>query len=112
MTTDERARRIGLNEAVFREVNERVEALNRDLGVPDDRLELLCECGDPGCVERISMTIAAYADLRSDSRQFSVVPGHDLPEVETVVVEHGDYDVVMKHAGEPARVAEETDRRN
>jgi hypothetical protein len=112
MTTDERVRRIGLNEAVFREVNDRVEELNRDLGVPDDRLELLCECGDPGCVERISMTISAYAALRADSRQFAVVPGHDLPEVETVVFEHGDYDVVRKHAGEPTRVAEETDPRS
>jgi hypothetical protein len=30
--------------------------------------------------------------------------------VETVVGEHGEYAVVMKHPGEPARLAEETDR--
>jgi hypothetical protein len=111
VTVDERARRIGLNEAVFREVNERVDALNREFGVEDERLELVCECGDPSCVDRISMTTAAYTDLRSDSRLFAVVPGHELPEVETVVAERGDYDVVMKHSGVPARVAEQTDRR-
>jgi hypothetical protein len=41
----ERARRIGLTEAMFREINERLEALaektNAQLGV----LQLVCECG-------------------------------------------------------------------
>ena len=108
---DERARRIGLNEAVFREVNERVDALNRELGGDDERLDLLCECGDATCVDLISMTTGAYQDLRSDGRLFAVVPGHDVPEVETVVADHGTYAVVMKRPGVPAEVAEETDPR-
>ena len=42
-----REERIGLNEAVFREVNERIEDLAEtfDLKAP---LDLICECGDAG----------------------------------------------------------------
>jgi hypothetical protein len=110
--SDERARRIGLNETVFREVNERVDGLAHDFGVDDEPLELLCECGDAGCVERISMSTAAYRELRSDSTTFAIVRGHDAPDLETVVSERDGFDVVRKHPGDPARLASETDRRD
>ena len=87
-----------------------MEGLARDFGVDDEPLELLCECGDPACTERISMGGDAYRDLRADSTRFAVVPGHELPEVETVVAHAEGYDVVEKHPGEPARIAEQTDR--
>jgi hypothetical protein len=108
---DERTRRIGLNEALFREVNERVDSLARGFGIDDDRLELLCECGDPSCVDRIAMPAGEYAQLRADSRTFAVVPGHDIPDVERVVERHDGYDVVMKEAADAVRIAEETDPR-
>jgi hypothetical protein len=41
---DERERRIGLNEALFREVNEAVSDINADFEAPD--FEIVCECGD------------------------------------------------------------------
>jgi hypothetical protein len=108
---DERARRIGLNEAVFREVNERVEGLARDFGVDDEPLQLLCECGHASCVERISMSLADYRELRSDSTTFALVPSHEIPDVERVVDRREGYHVVQKHAGDPARIAEKTDTR-
>jgi hypothetical protein len=108
---DERARRIGRNEALFREVNERVEGLARDFGVEDEPLELLCECGNADCVERIRMATPEYRELRSDATRFAVVPGHGQPDVERVVDRRGGYDVVQKHAGEPARIAAETEPR-
>ena len=108
----ERTRRIGLNEAVFREVNERVDALNRDFGVDDERIEILCECGDPECVERIEIDPAQYRELRADGRRFAVLRGHEAPDVETVVAEREGYDVVQKHPGEAARLAESTDPRS
>ena len=107
----ERARRIGLNEAVFREVNERVEALARGFRIEHERIEVLCECGDQRCTDRIAMTLPEYEHVRADSRTFAVVPGHEIPDVERVVERLEGYDVVMKHPGEPARVAEETDTR-
>ena len=108
---DERTRRIGLNEAVFREVNERVDGLAREFDVADRPLDLLCECGHAQCVERISMSSEEYSELRSDSTRFAIVPGHEVPDVETVVARREGYFVVQKHAGDPARLAEETDRR-
>lgn len=107
---DERTRRIGLNEALFRDVNQRVEALAEGFGLTEERIEVLCECGDQKCMDRIEMTLPAYRHVRADSRTFAVLPGHEQPDVERVVQRQEGFDVVMKHPGEPSRLAEETDR--
>jgi len=107
----ERARRIGLNEAVFREVNERLSDLEQRFHVSAGDLELVCECGDADCTERIRVDQPAYAELRSDPRLFAVVRGHEEADVEEVIEQRGAYDVVRKHEGVPAQVAAETDRR-
>jgi hypothetical protein len=60
---DERERRLGLNEALFREVNERLQGLNEAFGAVTNRIELVCECADPGCAERITLTLKEYEDL-------------------------------------------------
>jgi hypothetical protein len=108
----ERGERIGLNEAVFREVNERISDLAGQFGLEEQPLDLVCECGDPACVERISMSRDAYEQLRSDSTHFAVFPGHELPDVEDVIARNGTYDVVRKHEGGPAEIAQRTDPRS
>jgi hypothetical protein len=108
----ERAERIGLNEAVFREVNERISDLAGQFGLDQEPLDLVCECGDPACVERISISRDAYEQLRSDPTHFAVFPGHEQPDVESVVERNGPYDVVRKHEGGPAEVARGTDPRS
>jgi hypothetical protein len=106
-----REERIGLNEAVFREVNERIERLAETFDLRTQSLDLICECGDATCVERISMTHAEYQELRSDPHQFAVHPGHENPDVETVVARLKNYDIVRKNTGVPAQIAEQTDPR-
>jgi hypothetical protein len=106
-----RGARIGLNKAVFREVNERIEDLAETFKLNQEPLDLICECGDGACVQRVSMTRAEYEQLRSDSRQFAVHPGHELPEVETIVAQRKGYNVVRKDEGVPEQVAEKTDPR-
>jgi len=108
---DERAERIGLNEALFREVNERVKAINTGFGEPLPETDFVCECGLDSCTERVRMTLPAYEALRADPTHFAVRPGHQIPDVETVVEEHDDYVVVEKDPGGPARLAAETDPR-
>jgi hypothetical protein len=110
---NERTRRVGKNEAVFREINEQVEGLNRGLAdISDNRMHIVCECGDLLCVERLVIPLPKYEEIRSDSALFFIKPGHVKPDVEDLV-EHGDvYDVVRKHPGEAERVAEETDPRS
>jgi hypothetical protein len=108
----DRDARIGLNEAVFREVNERINDLAENLGLDQQALDLVCECADPNCVERVSMSRAEYEELRSESTHFAVHIGHQQPEVEDVIAERRTYFVVRKREGEPAEVARETDPRS
>lgn len=108
----ERARRIGLNESVFRRVNEQIEELSERLGQPLGRpLDLICECGNIDCAERIRMRPDLYERLRADPVLFAVVPGHEQEDVEEVVSRAGGYDVVRKRSGVPEHVARETDTR-
>lgn len=104
-------RRLALNEAAFRAVNERIERLTASFASPLRTMAIVCECGDGGCIEQIEITVSAYERVRSDGRQFIVVPGHDLPGIEAVVAEGPGYDVVRKREGTPAETAELTDPR-
>jgi hypothetical protein len=108
---DERARKIGLNEAVFRQVNERIQDVAQTFGLGDRTLDLVCECGDGSCTLQIRMTTEEYEAMRGDPTLFAVSPGHEMPDVEDVVEKHDGYDVVRKHAGDPAEIAKSTDPR-
>jgi hypothetical protein len=101
-----------MNEAVFREVNERIEDLADRFELKDEPLDLVCECGDADCVRRISMTRAEYEKLRSNPQHFAVHPGHEYPEVEDVVERRKGYDIVAKNSGVPEQIAEQTDPRS
>jgi hypothetical protein len=107
---DERVRRIGLNEAVFRQVNERIEDLADSFGL-GEKLDLICECGNASCTSRIEMDHKAYEKLRSDAQTFAVVSGHEIRDVEVIVERHKTYDVVRKTADDAQEVAEATDQR-
>ena len=104
----EREERLGKNEAVFREVNERI----RDVTIVPAETQFLCECADASCTAPVSMTLTAYESVRANPRHFLVVPGHEVLEVEDVVEEHAAFTVVRKKAGDPADVAIATDPRS
>jgi hypothetical protein len=102
---DVREKRLGLNEAVFREVNERITGLAKlfKWGEPEP-LDLVCECRNATCVQRIEITRAEYKAVRAVDTQFALYPGHADPEIERVVSSHKGYDVVAKQ-GDAAEVA-------
>ena len=109
MTENDRDRvskdRFARNEAIFREVNERVA----DVKDSEARMtDFLCECGNLDCVEEISLTDAEYTKIRSNPATFAVVPGHALEDVETVIEETDRFTIVEKHPREAA-IAEATD---
>jgi hypothetical protein len=109
---DERQHRLGLNEALFREVNERIERVSETLQVTtSEKLAILCECGDESCTERVDVFLPDYERIRQDSTLFFVRPGHEAPDVEAVVEHGAGWDVVRKKAGEPAELARELDPR-
>jgi hypothetical protein len=108
---EERARRIGMNEGLFRAVNEQVEQVNARFGRVE-HLTVICECADGECTERIEMPTAEYEHVRANPLRFIIVAGHQMRDVE-VVVESGDgYAVVEKRDGVPEKVAETTDPRS
>lgn len=103
---DSRARRIGENEILFREVNVQLRALDARLGVANvDSHAFLCECGNIDCRERIRLGVDDYERIHADPAQFAIVPGHERPSVEYVVERHDDYAVVRKREEGPAHLA-------
>jgi hypothetical protein len=106
---DERIRQIGENEALFREVNERIGELDKHFHAESERLLIVCECGAASCTERIEIRPKHYAALRADATQFAVVKGHETSDVERIVARRDGYDVVCKHPGSPAVLAQSTD---
>lgn len=110
---DERRRRAGLNEAIFREVNEQIEHLNDRFGaVRSELLQIVCECGNLDCARQLSLPAAVYEEVRADPETFMVEPGHEDPAVEDVVRRGDGYLVVKKQPGGPAELARETDPRS
>src|SRR6478672_1149989 len=109
---EEQARRVGLNESIFRQVNEQIESLNRDLGTEQRTMAAVCECASGDCTERLQISISAYEAVRADPRRYVIVSGHAVPEFESVVDRGDGYEVVEKEAGPAAELAEETDPRS
>jgi hypothetical protein len=101
-------------EALFREVNERVEDLSSGLGGFGERDSVLvgffCECGREECSEQIKLSPVQYEAVRSYPRRFLVRPDHEDPDAARVVERHGHFLVVEKIA-EAAEIADEHDPR-
>lgn len=108
---NERELRLGQNEVVYREVNERVLGINERFGIDAEHVSFVCECGRIACAERIDLTVEEYEAVRSSPIRFALVPGHDDPEVETVVGQNERFAVVEKHHGGPAELAAAEDPR-
>lgn len=107
---DERVRRMTENEALFREVNERVQDVAQSLE-SDSLFEYFCECANADCTFHLELTRSQYESVRADPKQFVVLPNHFTPEVETLIGKEDGYWVVRK-TGEPGAMVEELDPRS
>ncbi len=96
----ERFRRQARNEALYRQVNERIAELGKsDHWSLDNTVEFMCECGaEGGCGERVRMPLAAYERVREQDDRFVVRPGHETPDLEDAVEWTDDYVIVDKVA--------------
>jgi hypothetical protein len=105
-----REERIAKNEAVAREFNERIDQSHESL--PDSSfMHIVCECGYKRCDEIIAVMKDEYERIRNDARQFCVVRGHVIRDVEAIVEENDRFVLVAKREGTPAEVAIRTDPR-
>ena len=107
---DERERRMTQNEALFREVNERVQEKAEAFG-SGTTFEYLCECANADCTFQVSLTRAEYENVRANPTQFVVLPLHFTPEIEVMVTENEGYWIVRK-VGEAGDYVEELDPRS
>lgn len=106
---NETQRRIGENEAKFRDVNEMLE---QGLWPEEKRhAAFRCECARLGCNEMIDVEISVYEQVRENPRRFLVARGHELSGAEVIVETAAGYAIVEK-IGEAAMVAELTDPRS
>lgn len=107
-----REERIGRNEALFREVNERIERISSTLQVSDENLQILCECGVPTCLDQIEVPMTEYERVRADPTLFLIRPGHEHADLEQMVERADAYHVVRKVDGDAARVVRNLDPRS
>jgi hypothetical protein len=88
--------RLARNQALYREVNERILEL---LDGPTGSVDVLCECSNEECAETLAMTIREYERVRERPTTFAVVPGHEILAIERVIASNPTFLVVDKVEG-------------
>ncbi len=88
--------RLARNQALFREVNERIEQTVGN----NSKVEFVCECSDTECIETVELRISDYEEVRANPIRFVIKPGHEIDAIERVVSENGGFAVVEKHKAE------------
>ena len=96
------------NEALFRQVNERVVGRGRR---PAESFEIVCECADTECMEHLRVTAELYERARREPTDFLLKPGHSKPEFETVIEAQDEFELVRK-TGAAASVVRQLGQRS
>jgi hypothetical protein len=90
-----REERVASNEMLFREVNERIRPAESTSEARE--IDFVCECGDATCAQPVGVSFGNYQAVRADPLRFIVLPGHELPEFETIVARTSHYFVIEKN---------------
>ena len=98
------------NEGLARRINEAIEG-GQWPGEHGERTAYRCECAQLDCKRTVELTPAEYEQVRAHPQRFLVLPGHERPEVETVIEATPAY-VVVEKGGDAGAVAETTDPRD
>ncbi|HEX5903389.1 MAG TPA: hypothetical protein VF028_09810 [Actinomycetota bacterium] len=104
-----REERVAQNEVAARAINESIE--EADTRPASTFIHVLCECGLEDCERVLATTRPVYERVRSDPRQFVILPAHLISEVEDVVEESDGFLIVAKRGGTPEDIAVRTDPR-
>jgi hypothetical protein len=90
-----RVERIVQAELFFRAINEEIARLDGHASTT-----FICECGNPACLEALELSSPALQQLHAENGLFVVLPGHEIPDVETVVARSNGYLIVRKNVSE------------
>jgi hypothetical protein len=91
-----RRRRLAKNERAFRDHNNRRVAFEEQSADADEPIPIVCECGDPDCVDGVEVTVGEYMSAHSAPNRFITRPGHIFPDAERVAQRGDRYWVVDK----------------
>ncbi len=110
--------RLAENEVLFREANEEVpkalaalksaaesEGHGSLVKNVDMLLHFSCECSDENCRKKIILKPSKYRELHQNRSQFLLIPGHNVPEIERIVLNEDKYMVVEKYKVPPLKAA-------
>jgi hypothetical protein len=98
-------RRIAHSQANLRRLNEAMRA------AAGSEIVFRCECGQIGCNQLIALSRDEYERVRTHTRRFAIVPGHEITEIDAPVERHQRYVVVEARTPAAAEVADRTDPR-
>ena len=109
--------RLAENEAMFRRINEQVQAgfdetnrLADEDNQPEFRvgnvketeiLQFFCECADENCAKRIPVSLREYQKVHKNRRRFIIAHGHEVTSVERIISVENAYTVVEKNVFPP-----------
>jgi hypothetical protein len=84
-----RDERVARTEEFFKRVN---DTMRKELGDGDGNF--LCECGNIACTEKLALSAEDLRLLHSIDGYLVVLPGHEIPELESLVKVNGHYAIV------------------
>jgi hypothetical protein len=99
---EQRLDRQARNEALIREVNERIDAIAEEEPVWDEGglFDFICECGrQGGCHAVVQLTLTEYEEVRAQDDRFLVAPGHETDGLENITKRTDRYLIVDKLPG-------------
>lgn len=106
---EEREVEMAETEAVFREVNERINETAQRFA--SGEATFVCECADPDCTARVDLPLEEYEEVRQDGTHFLLCDGHEVPTIERVVSRRRGYAIVEKFHATVARIVRRRDPR-
>ena len=102
--------RLARNQALFREVNERLLELAD--GFQDGSMQFVCECSQEDCTETLTLSHERYESVRAHSTFFVIATDHEILEVEKVIDSNDGYTIVQKVMASDYAVATDPRRRD
>jgi hypothetical protein len=86
--------RLARNQALFREVNERLLELSESS--QDGAMQFVCECSNEDCTLTINMNHKEYESVRGHSTFFVIATGHEILEIEKIIDRQDGWMIVQK----------------
>jgi len=86
-----REERIIRTEELYKQLNESIAAM-----LDGSEQSFLCECGNPLCNETIVLDPQALRMLHAKPGFYAIIPGHEIPDLETIVLQHDGYAIIRK----------------